>query len=336
MSDPGHSRGRALLAEYGVADLHADTLLWVRYTGYDMGKRHQNRVPRAPYGWHADLPRLQESRVRLQLFGVVTLPVFGESGCAEAALETAGLLAREVSRAPASLAFVRGRDDLDQALSRGLVAGVLALEGAHAFEGQRRHLESLYEAGLRAVGMAHFSSNSAAPCAYGLRANNQAPLTDFGREVVEFCDSKGVIVDLAHTGRAAFLEACRGATRPRIVSHTGLAGAFSHWRNIDDEQIRAVADTGGVIGVIFAPRFLGKDGAAQVAAHIKHGLNVAGEDALSLGSDFDGFVIPPSDLRGAEDYPRLAEALIEAGIPARVAGKVLCENALRVARDVLR
>jgi membrane dipeptidase len=330
-----HARGRELLAEYGVADLHADTLLWTRLVGYDMTRPHRNRLPRAPYGWHTDLPRWKAAGLRAQLFGVVTLPVLGERGCAAAALETAGDLARVAARVPDLLSFVRSRADLESALSGEKIAAILALEGAHALEGKLQHLETLYAAGLRAVGMAHFSSNSAAPCAYGVRASRELPLSDFGRQVVEFCDASGVIVDVAHTGRNAFLESCRGARRPRIVSHTGLAGAFPHWRNIDDEQVRAVADTGGVVGIIFVPRFLGKDGAAQVAAHVNYGINLAGEDAIALGSDFDGFVVPPSDLRGAEDYPRLAEALLDAGISRPVAGKVLCENALRVLRAVL-
>lgn len=328
-------RALRLADEHGVVDLHADTLLWVRFADYDIARRHKNRLPMAPAAWHVDLPRLREGRVRVQFFGVVTLPWFGERGCAGAALDSARLLQRDAARLPRELTILRTRGDLARALEGGTIGGLLALEGAHALEGDMENLEALYLAGLRSLGLAHFSSNSAAPCAYGYKASNTEKLSAFGRKVVDFCDEKGLLVDLAHLGRAAFLETCQGATRPRIVSHTGLSGVFPHWRNIDDEQLRAVAETGGVVGVIFAPRFLGKNSARAVAAHIAHGISVAGEDTLALGSDFDGFIVPVSELPGADAYPRLIDALLEVGLSETAIAKVLSQNALRVLREVL-
>ena len=334
---PGTNREKALqiTREQGVVDLHADTLLWMRHVGYDIGKRHQNRIPTAPYGYHVDLPRLREGGVRVQLFGIVTLPVLGERGCAAAAIDSARLLESEAARYPSELAVVRSRVDLDAALQRGAIAGILSLEGAHALQHDLENLDGLFQAGLRSLGLAHFSSNSAAPCAYGVGASNEKPLSDFGREVVAFCDQKKINLDLAHLGRAAFLEVCHHAPYPRIVSHTGLFGATNHWRNIDDEQLRAIADTGGVAGIMFAPRFLGGNGVEKIAAHIKYGLNVAGEDAISLGSDFDGFIVPTNDVQGADAYPVIAEAMLDLGISEAVVAKVMGQNALRVLRQCL-
>jgi membrane dipeptidase len=327
---PPSDRALRLVAERGVIDLHADTILWMRYVDYDIAARHRNPLPRAPLAGHVDLPRLREGGVRAQLFGIVTLPLLGERGCAAAAIDSIRIFAREAVRLSTELALVRSRAELSSALSLGAVAGVLALEGAHALEGDLENLEGLYEAGLRSLGLAHFTSNRASPCAYGPGSSQEKGLTDFGREVVRYCDERGIIIDLAHTGRGAFFEACRGAVRPRIVSHTGFSGVFPHWRNIDDEQLRAVADTGGVHGVIFAPRYLGQDGAAAVAAHILHGIRVAGEDSLAMGSDFDGFIIPCSDLPGADAFPYVADALLAAGLSEGTVAKILSGNALRV------
>ena len=84
-----------------------------------------------------------------------------------------------------------------------------------------------------------------------------------------------MIVDLSHINRAGFLEACAMATKPPIVSHTGVAGAFEHWRNIDDAQLRAVADKGGCVGIIFCPKFLGGDGRTLHVRSIHGPLTIA-------------------------------------------------------------
>jgi len=106
--------------------------------------------------------------------------------------------------------------------------------------------------------------------------------------------------------------------------------AFEHWRNIEDEQFRAVADLGAVVGVTLLPRFLGGDGLAPVVAHLKHILSVCGEDAPALGSDWDGFIVPTRDLCDAAHLPLLTEALLEAGVGEETIGKILHGNAMRV------
>ena len=142
-----------------------------------------------------------------------------------------------------------------------------------------------------------------------------------------------MIVDLAHVNKRGFLDACARATRPPIVSHTGVLGAFDHWRNIDDEQLRALADRGGVAGVIFCPRYLGGDGLAPVVKHMQHILDVVGEDACALGSDWDGMIVPTHELRDPRGLPDLTSALLAAGISEQAVGKILRDNVLRVLRD---
>jgi membrane dipeptidase len=119
-----------------------------------------------------------------------------------------------------------------------------------------------------------------------------------------------------------------------MVSHTGVLGVHEHWRNIDDEQLRAVARKGGCIGVIFAKRFLGGHDVEAVVDHLMHIIDVAGEDVPALGSDFDGFVVPPHGLEDISMMPNLTAALSARGLSERVLRKILGDNALRVLRDV--
>jgi membrane dipeptidase len=184
------------------------------------------------------------------------------------------------------------------------------------------------------LGLCHFSRNELCFPAYGQGREDTVGLTPFGREVVKRCEELGVIVDLAHINRKGFLDACAMAKRPPIVSHTGVIGAFDHWRNIDDSQLRAVADKGGVVGVIFCPKFLGGEGLEPVVRHLRHIIDVCGEDAPALGSDWDGFIVPTKDLCDAAHLPLLTDALLAAKFSVETIAKILRGNAMRVLRDV--
>src|SRR6185312_14631892 len=151
-----------------------------------------------------------------------------------------------------------------------------------------------------------------------------------GFDLVRRCEAAGVIVDLSHINRRGFFDACAVAKKPPIVSHTGVLGAFEHWRNIDDAQLRAVADRGGAIGVIFYPRYLGGSGIDAVVKHLKHIVDVAGEDAPALGSDWDGFIIPTPGLTDPRGLPLLTDALLAAGFSDAAIGKILRGNVMRV------
>jgi membrane dipeptidase len=147
---------------------------------------------------------------------------------------------------------------------------------------------------------------------------------------VRECERCGVIVDLAHINRKGFFDALDVAALPAMVSHTGVTGVHPHWRNIDDEQLRAVAQNGGCVGIIFARRFLGSASIEAVVEHLLHVMNVAGEDAPALGSDFDGFVVPPEGLEDVAALPNLTVALSRRAVVPRVIEKILGGNVLRV------
>jgi membrane dipeptidase len=180
----------------------------------------------------------------------------------------------------------------------------------------------------------HFTANSLGSPAYGWGADPDQGLTALGRECVRELHRCGVIVDLAHINRKGFFDALEVSDRPVMVSHTGVLGVHEHWRNIDDTQLRAAADNGACVGVIFANRFLGGRDLSAVVDHLLHIIDVAGEDVPALGSDFDGFVIPPRGLEDVACMPNLTAALAARGVNERVLRKILGENALRVLREV--
>jgi membrane dipeptidase len=326
----GSPEARALHERFPAIDFHADSLMWSRWVGYDLHLRHDPPLPWAALGGHVDVPRLREGGFGAQFFGLVSLPIGQRSGLAAVIDEQIDALDRAIQANPENLAKVWTADDIRAARARGAMGALLGIEGAHSLEGELDKLDHFARRGVRYLGLCHFSANEACYPAYGRGRRDAEGLTAFGRDVVRRCEDLGVIVDLAHINRKGFLEACAMATRPPIVSHTGVVGAFEHWRNIDDDQLRAVADKGGAVGVIFCPKFLGGDGLEPVVKHLQHIVSVCGEDAPALGSDWDGFIVPTRDLCDAAHLPLLTDALLAADFGEEAIGKILHGNAMRV------
>jgi len=327
----GTPEAQALHGEHPAIDLHADTLMWTRWLGYDLHARHEPPLWRSAFGGHIDLPRMRDGGMGAQFFGLVSLPLTQRmKGLARVIHEQIDVLGEAIARHPADLRLVRTAAEIETARREGALGALLGIEGAHALEGDLANVDAFARRGVRYLGLLHFSANEAGFPAYGRGRRDDEGLTTFGRDLVRRCEAAGVLVDLAHVNRRGFLDACAIATKPPIVSHTGVLGAFEHWRNVDVDQLRAVADKGGVVGVIFCPRYVGGDGLEPVVRHMKHILDVVGEDAPALGSDWDGFIVPTRQLADPRGLPLLTDALLEAGIPARTVGKILRDNVMRV------
>lgn len=321
---------RQLHDEIVVFDLHADTPKLMHRLGYDIAARHERRRPRqASYFGHVDLPRMREGGLAAQVFGLWTFP-YPERGCARSVHGQLDALDRAVEKHPDEIERCLSGDDVRRAHRAGKVAALAGIEGGQALEGSLEHLAGFAARGVRSLGLVHFSVNAIATPAYGVGARAEKGLTDFGRDVIAEMNRLGMIVDLAHINRTGFYEALAASSHPVLVTHTGVAGVHAHWRNIDDEQLRALGERGGAAGIIFAPRYLGGRTVDAVVDHIVHVIDVAGEDVPALGSDFDGFVIPPSGLEDASMLPQLTAALSARGLSRRALEKVLGGNALRV------
>ncbi len=317
----------------GIIDLHADTPLWMRWLGYDVVREHPSPpLPRAAWGGHLDVPRMLRGGMGAQFFGLVGVP-FLDRRLYATVHRQAELVEAAITRSGGTLVAARSAEDLARAHAEGRIAALLGIEGAHSLEGDADNLDRLAAHGVRYLGLLHFSANEAGFPAFGRGRDDAQGLTPWGRALVERCDALGVIVDLAHVNRRGFFDALEITRNPVYVTHTGVTGVHAHWRNLDDEQILAVARGGGATGIIFAPRFLGRDGVEAVVDHVAHVVKVAGEDTPCLGSDWDGMIVPTRGLEDAAQLPTLVEALGRR-LPARVVDKVVRGNALRVVASV--
>jgi membrane dipeptidase len=289
---------------------------------------------------HLDFPRLREANVRIQCFTVVTrgYPVVDGLGVlgllrgwpAEArrgpwarCLFQLERMRELCERAGGAVRITATSAALDENLARGCISAVLGVEGAQALEGRPERVPELRARGVAFMSLTHLASNELGGSSWPLQRDR--PLTRLGHEVLDEMARSRMSVDLAHASHRTLLDvtAHRGA-RP-FCSHTGVGGAARSWRNLHDAELRAIADRGGVVGIIFATPYLGGREIADVLRHVEHALDVAGEDAVAFGSDFDGLVPLPRGIRDVTDVPKLVDALSRRRA-ARVVEKVAWAN----------
>lgn len=331
-----------------VADLHNDLLLWKR----DPLKRYKRG--------HTDLPRLIEGNVALQTFSVVTKSPWGQNyqrtegdsdritllaiaqawpvrtwtSLKERALYQAQKLRDAVARSEGQLTLVRTVEDLDRFLARrereaDLVAGLLALEGLHALEGDPDNLDVFFDAGYRMMAPTHLFDNALAGSSSGVAKGG---LTALGRQVIRRMEEHGIIVDLAHASERTVDEVLDMATRPVVVSHTGVQATCDTPRNLNDRLIRRIADNAGVIGIgLWEKALCGTDPATVVRA-MRHVADLVGVDHVALGSDFDGTTRTRFDATG---LVQITEALLADGFTDDEIGKIMGGNVIRLLREGL-
>jgi len=312
-----------------VIDGHCDTLWAAGQSGRDW-------IRRSSVG-HADLVRLATAGVNVQFMALFSDPAHRGPGYALKALEMIHRFYDGIERAaetgvsPAGVVLCRG--DIQKA--RNGFWGLLSIEGGEAIGRSIEALLAFFRLGVRAMGLVWNYRNDLAD---GVKDDSGGGLTPFGKEVVRTMQEIGMIVDVSHLSESGFWDVLRLARGPIVASHSNARALCDHPRNLTDQQLKAIAETGGVVGVTFCPLFLRKEGQAaidDVVRHIEHIASVAGVCTVALGSDFDGF---DGEVRGLEDVTRLpavAERLRVRGFSESDVSKVMGENWARVLERTL-
>lgn len=323
-----------VLLQSDVIDLHVDSFIWTRVLGYDLRRRHGRGLLGARYYSQVDFPRMRAGGVSGALWSITTNPLRCAAGRTRALARNIAALRDICESAGEQVSLVRDAAGYRAARAAGKHAMWLAIQGGNALDGDD-DLDALRDGSVVAVTLMHLSKSRIGGSSSPL-GGRDGGLTDRGREYVARLNELRVFVDLAHISPKGFADALEmhDASQPLLVSHTGVSGVQPSWRNVDDAQLRAVADTGGVVGVIFHGGYLGgaywSGGRAQlVAEHIAHVVDTIGEDHAALGSDWDGAIITPSDMRTCLELPRLVQHLLDRGYGDARIRKILGGNFLR-------
>lgn len=322
-----------LLASSFTCDGHADTFRNVALNGSDFVGGLGNN--------HLSLDRLQQATQNLQIMAVY---VPAEESGHQATVSALRILLeahRAVERAPQRLGLVLGREDLAACARSSHPWVLLSLEGADPVAGDLHLLEVFYRLGLRALGLTH-NHNSCAGGGCAPPDGVRMGLTPFGRELLAEMQRLGILVDTAHLSRQAFDEVLETWRGPVVNSHSCCDQFVNLERNLTDDQLRALAASGGLAAVTFVPRFLRTDcdvvppTSLDVFRHLEHMVEVAGIDHVGLGSDFDGVEHLPTDLREPRDLVHMVGHMQAAGWSEADIRQVIGGNWLRVLEQILR
>jgi membrane dipeptidase len=233
--------------------------------------------------------------------------------------------------------------EVQQAFEDGAFASVFMFEGADPISWNLRELRVFYEAGLRCLAPTWSRSTI---FAHGVSFTPgglpETGLTDLGRELVDECNRLGIILDVSHINPAGFAGMLDQSTQPVLATHSSVQEISPHVRNLSDDQIRALAQQGGTIGINFANAFLRSDMGPEddtsldlIVSHFDHIVNLVGDEHVSFGTDFDGTGIP-SVVGDAAGLPVVLRALQSRGYSDAALERICNGNFLRVASEVWR
>lgn len=333
-------QAKALHQTLIIGDWHADTLLWNR----DIAKEHDYS--------HVDIPRLQAGNVGLQMFTTVTKspsglnydknsaaasddisklaiaqrwPLRTWNSLTERALYQAQKLHRFEKDNSDDLMIIKSKADLAALMTRratnpSLVGGLIGTEGSHALDGKIENVKVLFDAGFRMMSLQHFFDNKLGASLHGV---SQTGITQFGRDVVAKIDELNIILDISHSSEKVVADVLSFYSKPIVVSHTGFKGHCDTARNIADDLMKGIAANGGLIAVGYWDGAVCGNRPQDVVAAIKYGLNLVGEDHISLGSDFDGTVTTAFD---TSELVAITDEMLKAGFSETQIRKIMGGN----------
>ena len=350
-----------------VVDGHNDVLLRV-LRGHDITRRLTSG--------HTDIPRLIEGGVDVQVFAVWSDDKKWETGAFKHANDQIDALEKILEENPYQIAVAKSTADVADIVEQGKIAAIIGVEGGNMIENSIDNLVAFYDRGARYLTLT-WNYNLPWVTAAEEEVKTSSPegkgLTDFGRDVIRKMTELGMMVDLSHVGEKAFYDVLEISTKPVLVSHSNAYALTPHYRNLKDEQLEALKENGGVVGVNFFSVFLdsdyenkiqrlyqkhlGEDADTKLSIakqyaqlpenlqaevdvpisvlldHIDYLVDKIGIDHVAVGSDFDGISAAPKGLEDVSKFPTLTEALLERGYSKEDVAKIMGQNFLRIMKE---
>lgn len=317
---------------YPVIDVHSHWLINGHYLNKSFNKRHQ-----PPWKWNPlrnmlDLPRLREGGVTCSSFTVyVPMPPLRWSawGAANRIIDTFDIL---VKTNQADVTKVDTAQGIKDAFEKGKLAAMLSIEGGHIIGRDIERIKTLRKRGVRMLTLTHFFANRI--CDGHVGPNPHKGLSGFGKEVIRACSKMEIVVDLAHASEKAFYQSLDLLDKPPVVSHTGLRKKRRSERYLSDDQVKAIAKKGGMVGLMLCPwyhRSMSIRGDLDLIADaFVKTADLVGPEHLMIGSDMDGYIWLPKGMRDVSDLPKLTDKLKKKGFTEQELEAILGGNAMRI------
>lgn len=308
-----------------LVDTHNDFVYQVSQRGAVFGKDNN---------WtHSDLPKFREGGLDVQVFSA-WIPMSKIRRSYDFVLGQIDILKGFERANPEDIEFANSYEDILRIVNEGKICGMIGVEGGTVVESDLDNINRLFAMGVRYIGLTWNNSNLIGTSARDETERGIGGLTDFGFDVIKRMDEVGMLIDVSHLGEASFWDVIKTTKNPIIASHSNSYTIHPHYRNLTDEQIKAIAEGGGVIQVNFHRSFLGEASLQRVFEHIDYIKNLVGVDYIGIGSDFDGGIDTPSELSDATMYPNLTKKLLSEGYTQEDVRKILGLNFLRAFKQV--
>ena len=286
--------------EFTVFDAHCDTIAKL----VDFGGELRDNT------YHVDFNRIQKSGGYIQVFAAfvdkkVKPPV-------QRAIELIDKYYEEIEKNRAIVMHCINTAEIENALAQNKIATLLSVEGGEVIEGSLASLRMLYRLGVRIMTLTWNYSNEICD---GIGETRGGGLTEFGRKAVKEMNRLGMIIDVSHISVKGFWDVIGLSRQPVVATHSNAKSLCEHPRNLDDEQIKAIFDVDGCIGVNFYPPFVFGERCTieDIVNHIEYLLELGGENNIGLGSDFDGISSLPDGVHGVEDTEKIIDEMLRRG-----------------------
>ena len=300
---------------------------------------------------HTDIPRLRAGGVGAVFFSVYVAATYVEGNhSANRALQMIDTVQHDIiDRYPKEFKQAFTAADIERAHKQGKIAALMGLEGGHAIEDSPRLLRDYYRLGVRYMTLTHWNTNSWADSSGDItndKVQHHNGLTPLGKDIVHEMNRLGMMVDISHVADKTFHDALETSEAPIIASHSACRALTNVPRNMTDDMIRALAKKGGVIQMNIYCNFISQKSADapkdapvratldDLVAHIDHVRQIAGIDAIGIGTDFDGITCTPEGLDDVSKFPNLTRALLLKGYSPADIRKIYGGNTLRLMREV--
>jgi membrane dipeptidase len=311
--------------KFPVFDLHCDTALAL--LGEDLtefGSLRKNQ-------YHIDLERAKDLPGYVQCFACFTTPFMTQwhkkdpTVIFEKEIET---VMREMYYNSDLISQIHSVSDIEKNRKEGKMSAILTIEGTAGFGFNPALLENLYQIGFRITTLGWNEQN---PLCGSHKTGGG--LTDLGREYVKEAQRLGMIIDVSHISDEAFWDIMDITEKPVIASHSNSRSVCPVSRNLTDDMFRAICQSGGVAGFNMCAPFVGEDPDLDTCAdHFIHFLELGGEKHMALGGDLDGCDVLPRGFAGVQDYPKLADKLLDRGFGEDLVSDIFWNNAMEVMR----
>ena len=276
-----------------------------------------------------DIPKMRQGGLNAAFFAVDCTRPWGNHLLY--LMDALGYFIEEVERCNGDILIARAAADIEQAQRENKLAAVLAVENSDALEKSLHVLPLLHQLGVRAMTLTHSTRSWAGD---GCEVEGGSGLTGFGRRLLEQLNALGIVVDLSHLNERGFWDVVKMSDIPFMATHSCCRALCDHPRNLHDEQLAALAEKGGVVGITFVPFFIAVQNPtlSDLLDHLDHAVSVAGIDHVGLGSDFDGGGDLVAD---ATQLPEITVGLAARGYSEIDIRKILGGNQLRLLKQVI-